>query len=54
MNAFGYAGQQTINADGTVTNNPSAVDGTWTGTNGAGAEVGASSAGHFYESGMIG
>ena len=56
MNAFGYVGQQTIGADNNITDNPSAVDGTWTGTGGA------SSKGHtisnndvkFYQSGMIG
>ena len=34
MNAFGYVGQQTIDASGTVTDNPSAPDGTWTGASG--------------------
>ena len=34
MNAFGYAGQQTIGANGDVTDNPSATDGTWAGNNG--------------------
>ena len=56
MNAFGYVGQQTISPDGTVTDNPSAADGTWTGNYGASNKVGAdtSSSVKFYQSGMIG
>ena len=56
MNAFGYVGQQTINTDGTVTDNPSATTGTWTGSGGAQNQVGGGSSSnvHFYQSGMIG
>ena len=54
MNAFGYVGQQTIDANGTVTDNPSAVDGTWTGAGGLSAK-GAANVGPFsYQSGMVG
>ena len=53
MNAFGYVGQQTINADGNITNNPSAVDGTWTGANGLSSK-GINSGIKSYQSGMVG
>ena len=55
MNAFGYAGQQTINQDGTVTDNPSAPTGTWASANGLsskGSSTNSSSLIHSYQSGM--
>ena len=54
MNAFGYVGQQTIGTDNSISVNPSAVDGTWTGTNGAQGKKDDNNAINFYQSGMIG
>lgn len=56
MNAFGYVGQQKVNSDNTVSVDPSAVDGTWTGTAGAQSQGNTvnSTKVHFYQSGMIG
>ena len=55
MNAFGYVGQQTIDAENNITVDPNAVDGTWTGSAGAGSRVGSGTGSvKFYQSGMIG
>ena len=56
MNAFGYVGQQTIKEDNNISVDPNAVDGTWTGTNGANNKAGGTGADSvkFYQSGMIG
>ena len=53
MNAFGYVGQQKIDANNNISVDPNAVDGTWTGTDGA-SNKGTDNNHKFYQSGMIG